>query len=357
MKAKRLLFAALTLALSIVACENNDTPVTPNEESETYTVSLDLTGEIEVSQDLLTRFTPDDRDLYGIQVKYAPVSGGSYKNYAYGLFDDLTGLQIELVENHKYEFTILLIDDAKDKIWEDIITINEVDYTGYGAPYDTYTYNGTSYNEVTPITNNFIYSEEKYFSNNFKGHYSSKNNKETESQIPDLNVYYGRVGDYIPQTDGEYISIFMKRMVWGLKITVADFFTDGVIIINDYDSHTDCRIPRIELTPENKEFSAVYSYGTNSYYYEFLQNWYKQDELDDAYATKRFVIKWEKDDGTYINWKDLTVQINRLKETVINLTYYTDGDVDAKLGVTFEDWEMRSGNEYNYGGEQDDYEW
>ena len=171
-------------------------------------------------------------------------------------------------------------------------------------------------------------------------------------------MYYGRVSDYIPQTDGEYISIFMKRMVWGLKITVADFFTDGVIIINDYSSYTDCLIPRIELTPENKEFSAVYSYGTSSSSpYEYLQNWYGQDELDDAYATKTFNIKWEKDDGTYIHWKDFTPQINRLKETVINLTYYTDGDVDAKLGVTFEDWEMRSGNEYNYGGEQDDYEW
>ena len=101
MKAKHLLFALFALALGAASCEN-DTPTTPNQEPKKMTIKLRSTGETDAQYNPLTRFTPDDRDLYGIQVWHKPATTGSYERYAYGLFDSFEDVEIEVTENYKF---------------------------------------------------------------------------------------------------------------------------------------------------------------------------------------------------------------------------------------------------------------
>lgn len=375
MKAKHLLFALFALSLGATACENDNTEVQQPSEPKTYTVSLDISGEIEVSQNPLTRFTPDDRDLYGIQVDCAPNSGGNYKHYAYGLFDDINNINIELIENHKYRFTLLLINDGKDKIYDDVITIDEIDHVGYNTPYNTYL-KETSSRVVTPVFNEFIITEDVYF-NSFTEGYRLKGEDNIRYAVEDLDVFYGITEDYTPTADNDTVSIFLKRMIFGLKVVENNFLTDGQITIDvayvraSYDGlyHHE-RIgqvfDKIILSPDTAESSQIYAYSNlvDEFHGKYpgnnistMDSWYRYDELDDAIAHIFVTIAWERGDGTIIKWNDKMIQINRLKESVINLSYYEDGTKDTNLSLVYEDYDISEGVIYEYGGEQGDYKW
>ena len=371
MKARKLLFAALALALGFAACEKqSETPTTPNKESETYTVSLNLTGEIEVSQNPLTRFTPDDRDLYGIQVEYAPYeivdnwgepypSIGYYKYYAFGLFDDISDLKIELLTNHAYRFTVLLVNDGKDKIYEDVVTINDVDYIGYGEPFVSYNHLTSEYDEtVTPVLNKFIINE-KDSNDRFEalyGGYRLKGMKYSNYIVEDLDVYYGLVENYIPETNHEMLSIFLKHMIFGVKICAGDFFTDGEITTEFWGEYVH------SLTPDSKVTAHTYAYSGSDHDYgkyadNSLRDWYLEDELDDAYKYFNLSCTWNRADGSTVQWKNFNIKVNRLKETVVNLNYLVPESYDINMSVVYEDWEMETGTVYEYGDEQSEYEW
>ena len=71
-------------------------------------------------------------------------------------------------------------------------------------------------------------------------------------------------------------------------------------------------------------------------------------------------FSWTKDDGTVLKLKEQTVKVNRLKQTIINLTFYEDATIDgAKLAVQYEDQVfVEEGQEiYSFGDDQSEYEW
>ena len=133
---KSLLFAAVALA-AMTACQDNVVPETPAGNPETYTVKLACAGELEVNH---VPLKSSSDDLYGIQVYYAPVSGGSYQKYAYGLFDDVSDVSLELIADYKYEFVIDMIVNGKNAIYRSNMNTPEEEeiLLGYGAPFRMY---------------------------------------------------------------------------------------------------------------------------------------------------------------------------------------------------------------------------
>lgn len=351
MKLRHFFFAALASVMAFAACEQEINPVNPDTNPEVYTVKLACAGELDITQVPLTRsFTPDTNDLYGIQVYYKPVSGSnSYKEYAYGLFDDLTDVTIDLIADYSFRFCVDVVDDGKTKVYSDGIEIESVNYTGYGYPFQAYNnYEGTRNLSITKVSNEFIYSEDCYFKE-LGSSFQTPGSTERHDDIEGVEAYYGSK-TFIPTADGETISIPLKRMVYGLKVIAGDFLTEGKVLIWCTDS--DGLNKSITLTPENKTAERTYTYCNRS-------TWYGYEELADARCSNYLKFKWTKDDGTVLILNEQLVYFNRLKQTIINLTFYEDTAIDdAKLGVQFEDQVFVEEGQYTYsfGDDQSEYE-
>ena len=351
MKLRHFFFAALASVMAFAACEQEINPVNPDTNPEVYTVKLACAGELDITQVPLTRsFTPDTNDLYGIQVYYKPVSGSNgFKTYAYGLFDDLTDVTIDLIADYQFKFVVDVVDNGKTEVYSDGIEIESVNYVGYGYPFQAYNnYEGTRNLSITKVSNEFTYSEDCYFYD--LGRSFQTPGSSTRSLDPEgVETYYG-VKTVTPTADGETISIPLKRMVYGLKVIAGDFLTEGTVKIWCIDNNGPNKT--ITLTPENKTFEQIYTYTNRS-------QWYGYEELSDASCSYRLKFSWTKDDGTVLTLNPQYVYFNRLKQTIINLTFYEDTAIDdAKLGVQFEDqlFVEEGQKTYTFGDDQSEYE-
>lgn len=355
MKAKHLLFALFALALGAASCEN-DTPTTPNQEPKKMTIKLRTTGETDAQYNPLTRFTPDDRDLYGIQVWHKPATTGSYERYAYGLFDSFEDVEIEVTENYKYIFEVWMVDDGKDKVFCDSILVDQNYYLGYDKPFRGHNkYNGASSESVTQLTNEFTYASDRYFTgssnsgsaNTWSQYFKAKDGKEY-TYPEDVDFYYGRVGDYIPTEGGVTLSIYLKRMAFGIKVIVGDYFDNGKITLSTLDY-------KYTFTPENRVLEKTYAYMRGPYY-----NWYTRDDLSETNQTMSFDFFWKKDDGTTVDWKSFGAYFYRLKQTVFTLDYYGEDEVlgGNMFEIHYEDTPIEEGyKSYRNGADQEDYNW
>lgn len=354
MKLRHFFFAALASVMAFAACEQEVDPVNPDNTPEIYTVKLNCTGEIDVNQVPLRAFTPGTNDLYGIQVYYKPDSASSstkYAYYAYGLFDDISNVTIDLIANYKFKICVDLIVDGKNQVYSDGVEIESVNYTGYGYPFQAYNnYEGTRDLSITKVTNDFIYSTDCYFY--ALGEYIQLPGTTNNRCIPSgVDGYYGKVVDFVPASDTETISIFMKRMVYGLKVIAGDFLTEGKVdVIREYASNSPVYIPDFTLTPDNKEVEVTYLHN-------YRDEWYDYEELEDAYEYNEITFRWTKDDGTMLSLLPQRIRFNRLKQTIVNVTFYEDPTIeDVNLTVQYEDQVFVEGGSYTFGDDQSEYE-
>lgn len=309
-------------------------------------MKFNAAGELDATYEPLTRFTPDDRDLYGVQVWHKPATTGSYEYYAYGLFDNVEDMELEVKENYLYKFEFKLIDDGKDKIFCDSILVDNNYYLGYDQPFrGKNKYNGASEKSITKLTNEFSYAGDRYFSDNS---FIKTPDGKTTYYPENIDFYYGKINDYRPTEDGTTLSVYLKRMAFGFKINIGDFFDNGKITFSLLDkSYT--------LTPENKEFEKTYAK-----YYGY-EDWYGKDDISQAKGDTKLDFKWTKADETVVDWKPCDpVYYYRLKQTVFNLEYYGEDGVigDNFFEAHYEDTPIEEGyKNYRYGSEQDDYNW
>lgn len=346
MKTRNLLIATLLFAFGAVACEGIiDFPEKPIDDPRTFTIKLRAGGEADVSYEPLTRFTPDDRDLYGVQVRHKPATTGSYEYYAYGLFDNVEDMSLEVKENYQYEITVELIDDGKDKIYCDSILVDSNYYLGYDKPFKGYNkYNGSTSSSITQLTNKFTYASDRYFIDGSQ--IRLKDGKEY-TYPENIDFYYGQIKNYIPTEDGTVLSIYLKHMVTGLKINIGDYFDNGKITLSAFDKN-------YTFTPESKTYETTFAYYSN------VSLWYTNEDLSLSPFKQTFDFKWVKDDGTVVDWKPFDLQFYRLKQTIINLKYYGEDEVIGSntLDVHYEDTELENGySNLQFGAEQDDYNW
>lgn len=356
MKFRHFIFAAAVSSIALASCQKNITSDVPAEKQDTYTVHLACAGELDVTHQPLTKASPDD--LYGIQVYYAPVSGGSYQHYAYGLFDDVSDVSLELIADYKYKFVIDMIVDGKNVVYSS--NMNELEdeevLLGYGAPFKTIDYTSGSYkNTLTSVTNALIISssDEKYFDR--LGYEIQLLDGNTYGYPKGVDVYYGRLSDYVPSEDGATIAIHMKHMIYGLKVVADDFLTQGTVTGQfayrlDYSYHYQ---DRFTLTaPDNKEYEAVYAYTNRD-------DWYDKEIQNDAYVTSYIKFTWDKDENTSLTLDQQSIKMIRMKQTVVNVTFFEDESAgNTKVSMVFDDLEMSENEQtYTFGDDQEEYEW
>lgn len=336
-----MLSAAVALA-AMTACQENVVPETPAGNPETYTVKLACAGELEVNH---VPLKSSSDDLYGIQVYYAPVSGGSYQKYAYGLFDDLSATSLELLADYKYKVVVDMIVDGKNALYEKDYLVNEEIHSAYDAPFLT---NASA--SATLVTNEFIIDSSVGFKD-LGGYIRLANG--VKAQVPrNVDSYYGKLVDYQPTGDGEEITVYMKHMIYGLKVVADEFLSEGTVNCNFSFNNVTWDEDCFTLTPESNVFEAIYTHYDRDV-------WYDKEQLHDAIGSRVIGISWTKEDGTKYTLAEQRVYIYRMKQTVVNVTFYEDESAgNTKVSMVFDDLEM-SENEtsYTFGDDQDEYEW
>lgn len=336
--------------MALASCENVATPETPAGKPETYTVKLACAGELAVNH---VPLKSSSDDLYGIQVYYAPVSGGSYQDYAYGLFDDVSDVSLELIADYKYKFVVDMIVNGKNVIYSS--NMNELEdgevILGYGTPFKHHD-KTLSKSTLTPITNEFILTQICYYRQ--LGEDIQLLDGQTVSYPKDVDAYYGRLDDYVPEEDGATISIYMKHMIFGLKVVADDFLTQGAVEgAFSYYRGSSNYLDRFTLTPtSSKEYEATYAYTNRN-------SWYDYEGQNDAYVNMIIKLKWVKDENTTLELDEQQIRMIRMKQTVVNVTFFEDESAgNTKVSMVFDDLEM-SENEttYTFGDDQEEYVW
>ncbi|MBR5014795.1 MAG: hypothetical protein IKY16_09395 [Bacteroidales bacterium] len=346
---KSLLFAAVALA-AMTACQDNVVPETPAGNPETYTVKLACAGELEVNH---VPLKSSSDDLYGIQVYYAPVSGGSYQRYAYGLFDDVSDVSLELLADYKYKFEIDMIVNGKNVVYSS--NMNELEdeeiLLGYGKPFQTLMSSTNSGYLLTPISNDFIITSIDYFP--YLGEDIQLLDGKNHSIAKGVDAYYGELSDYVPEEEGATIAIHMKHMIFGLKVVADNFLTQGVVegILTDYIGSSEQ--DKFTLAPPSATvYEATYAFTRRD-------NWYPYQVQNDADDDMDIKFSWIKDENTTLKLDWQNIRMIRMKQTIVNVTFFEDESAgNTKVSMVFDDLEM-SENEtsYTFGDDQEEYEW
>lgn len=348
MKTKSLLSIAAVAMMALASCENVATPETPAGKPETYTVKLACAGELAVNH---VPLKSSSDDLYGIRVRYRPVSGGSLQDYAYGLYDDVSDVSIELIADYEYWFTVDMIVNGKNKVYSSNMNEleNEEILLGYGEPFST------SNRNLTPISNEFIYSKDKSLP------YLGGDIQFTDGVVYDLpkgvDVYYGELDAYVPEEDGATIAIHMKHMIFGLKVVADDFLTQGTVTgalgTTSYPSNNSQSDSFTLAPPSNETYEATYAYTDRG-------RWYDREVQKDAKETMYMChLTWIKDENTTLRLDTQSIIMYRMMQTVVNVTFYEDESAgNTKVSMVFDDLEM-SENEttYTFGDDQEEYYW
>lgn len=311
---RKILFLMLA-TLAITGCGGSGDPV--EEETKTqpkeYTVSFGFAGEITNIEDSpLTK--AESGNMYGIQVYSMPTNGTEYKPYAYGIFDNVSGITIKLLEGYKYKFACTMVVDGKNKLYT---TADN----GYYFPFyatDSRTYIGQS----------FIYSTNKSLTYIDRGEAGlSIDGVYTIPQRPNVDRYYGETADYIPSSNTS-VSISMKRVTFGAKI-IADGLSEGKIII------TLEKAPTIFIECPSAEVQSIFTLaGSNPYGLTWTQDTYIE--------TIPVSISWKKADGAIVPLVTQDITFTRNKLTTITVKV-KDSSVNNGVSVSQESASMGDG--------------
>jgi hypothetical protein len=230
MKVARLL---LTFAMSgaLMACtmekvipETENKPDEPETEQEEYLVSLALTGEIEVSQEPLSKSTPTD-DLYGINIYYDWEHDGlTNDRYGYGLFDNKEDMKVALLKGHKYRFVCSLVKDGKNTLYYGPALGQS--YSGYAYPFQISSTEPSILENKSTVHLGFFLRGLASGSAHLKGQ-TTPTIDNAYKYAPGVERYYGESDDYTP-VEGGVVSIALKKTVFGAKFMIEGI-QDGTL--------------------------------------------------------------------------------------------------------------------------------
>ena len=283
---------------------------TTQKQEHKVRTQLNFTGEIlKIKESPLSRGEETAaKDWYAIQVYQMDstnngtmdghiIYGYTYTPYAYGLFDDVSNLELDLVEGKTYKIEAVMIKEASDSIYK----IS----TGGGR----YLYEPTNAFKVTPnvcFSSYSLASEFHFYKDNVSyDHY--------------LEEFYGCTTGYTPK-EGSSANISMKRASFGVKLKANDF-TEGTITARIGGS------PNITMTPEQTEVQKIISF---------------RHDLSGEQETNLVTIVWTKPDGTQLTLgsKNITFKRNTLTTIEFSAKAPTISQKLNAITVVSEEWQV-----------------
>ena len=295
---------------TLCSCGNDET-ISGVEELEKdlkeYTVSLKLGGEITTSDSPLARAETESTDLYGVQVYRKKTDETSYSYFAYGLFDNVSDMKINLLEGSTYKFVVLLVKNGKN-----LVTCKS---GRYGFPFwlNANTNSGTV---DTECTNNFMFGT-TYYSSFYHKLQKGLNYSEGD-------CYYGELPDYMPEVNG-IVNVALKHTVFGLQYQVKGI-TDGTISLT-IKNDSKIFFTKSDITKDYTSEEKIISF------YDAYNAWLYANSYTESLTVS---LSWTRGVGVVQYLGSKTIQVKRNVMNVVRIQLGAN-DGNASFGITTED--------------------
>lgn len=320
MKAK-LKSIVLFALVGLCSC-NNDLDIAESvaDRQDGIEVPIVFSGEIQQSEDVMTRAANSTNDLLGIQV-YRRTAGttGSWSAFAYGLYDHLDNLSVYLQLGYEYKAVATLVKNGKEVLYD----------RGNG-----------NYGRNDPFymnTDCYIRTSNKLAIDNY---YSMQNlgtckatlagSSSAVTQYPQVDRLYGEIEGITPTNDTA-INLALKRVSFGLSCSVNGL-EEGTLSVKVRNSSKTF----FDLTDVGNGYSTPTNFYTFTNMipgaYEHLNSYY--ETLTVSVTHKHSIINISEELGTV----DVKVYRNKVNNIKINLnaTTRSANDGDKKMSVIVE---------------------
>ena len=303
-------------AFSLFGCSQDETD--NNREDKIITVSVKLNGEISSGESLITRTETDSQDLIGIIVyKW---SGSNWQGFAYGLFDNLDNVTINLLAGSKYKFKCTLIKDAKNKLFKNTDIYSRTCYPFWGTSNSTFNNLNSPFSYTTGVYD-YLQKDEVTIANN------------SHRCCIDIDRFYGELENYSPTVDG-IVNINLKRVSFGLQVKVTGI-SDGTVDVTV--KHKDAAVTFVSQTGLSSNYESA---ATMYSMYHITNAWQYADA--DYQEPINVSVKWTRSVGVTEDLGTKTVNVKRNSLNIIHIKLTANGD-GAAVGVREESASM--GNE------------
>ena len=306
---KKYLFIIFAI-LAITGCSQDDALIEEASTDEIITVSLNLGGDITSEESPITRADTESRDLIAIAVYK-----GTQK-FAYGIYDNLNNVTINLLAGAKYRFKCTLIKNAKD-----VLYFRTQDETSTSRFYWTYPFQS---NEICNAP--FIYNTG--YNDYSDANYVSKTGSDSHDYCAAIDRFYGEINDYTPTVNG-VVNIDLKRVSFGLKVKVTGI-TDGSVNVtckNSYNTFASLS----GLTTSYEGAGEMFSL------YNITDAWKYADM--DYQEQIQVSVTWVRGIGITQNLGTKNVNVKRNAMNIIHIKLSSD-DSDVDVGVDPEPGDM-----------------
>lgn len=212
----------ISMVLFVSSC-NRDSNQPDQERMCNISLVMNLENvEIEDSPLTIKGSAPN---IYGVQIYSRGIDQSIYSKYAYGVFDDITKMILELPENYAYKIEVVMIPNASSAIAIDPVS------GGFRAPLLT----AGSGGGPQKVTNSFTISKVNYFGTIAKG-YAALMTGESDFEHfrrPDIDRYYGVTDNFVPSFGGNNaLKIELKRTVFGIRFVTENMPAEHSLVVN-----------------------------------------------------------------------------------------------------------------------------
>ena len=309
---------AIALCANFASCSNESDKIIDQEEKiKMCTVKINVENIVNIVEQPMGR-AEENTDLYLIAVRKVSDSN----TYAYGLFDNLNNITIQLVEGEAYLIQAVAVKDAKNKI------AGGDDF--YANPF------------LAELTNSFVYENDDDFNQDWYFNptlYRLKNNDSEIALIaPNLEVFMANtISNYIAAENGAPIAIYFDRFAaCSAEFKAVDMPT-GYLKINISNKETNTAgVFTTEDIIVASEDQSTFQYITFGHtLYSSIQNNGVPCILN---------LTWVKDDNTEIPL--IPAEVTFKRDTNFIITIKVDDSTTGTFNITpIPDYEFSSKEE------------
>jgi len=324
---KKIAFFITISLFAALACDKMDSV----SDGRDYPVSFNLIGEIETTEEPLTRAEGGSNDLYAIQV----YQGSTV--FAWGIFDHLSGITVNLKQGSTYSVKIVKVNDAKTLLGSNYSLVNDgINCVGKSAAGPFRVYNGTG--SFTPVyyvrTNVFYYKFAGYFQYYDGASTTTVSTKSTwyylynitegslnDVKYPTCNDWlYGASSGFSPNGETRTWYIRLKRAGFKLKYELSGV-TDGSVTVKIKNSSRTF----FNNTTTTPTFESATHFNA---FYDAASAWQYADNYMENLTVS---VSWARGIGVTQNLGSKVVSIKR---NCLNNIKITLGNDDRGAGVS-----------------------